>query len=179
MNNIEKFRKIKAFVFDVDGVLCNQHIFVFENGQIMRQLHQKDLTALRIAKEQGYEVAIISGGNLGHISPIFKDMGITNIFHLSRDKKEDYIEFINLYELEDEEVLYMGDDLPDYQVMRRVGMPTCPKTAVPEVKEIALYVSPFNGGEGCVRDVIEKVLRIKRKWLATDGPPKKHKNQNQ
>jgi len=176
MNNIEKFRKIKAFVFDVDGVLCNQHIFVFENGQVMRQLHQKDLTALRIAKEEGFEIAIISGGNLNHISPTFKEMGITNIFHLSRDKKEDYLEFIALYDLADEEVLYMGDDLPDYQVMRRVGMPACPKTAVPEVKDIALYVSPHEGGEGCVRDVIEKVLRINRKWLIVDKPKKQIKN---
>ncbi len=165
MNNVEKFKKIKAFVFDVDGVLCNQHIFVFENGQIMRQLHQKDLTALKIAIQHEYKIAFISGGNLTHLTPTFKDLGITDIYHLSRDKKEDYQEFTNIHDLEDTEVLYMGDDLPDYQVMRLVGMPTCPKSAVPEIKELSLFVSPSNGGEGCVRDVIEKVLRIHRKWL--------------
>jgi len=165
MNNIEKFKQIKAFVFDVDGVLCNQHIFVFENGQLMRQLYQKDLVALRIAIHEGFKIAIISGGNLTHLSPTFKELGIKDIFHLSRDKKEDYLEFLDKHDLDDINVLYMGDDLPDYQVMRRVGLPTCPKSAVPEVKEISLYVSPNDGGEGCVRDVIEKVLRIKKKWL--------------
>ena len=101
MNNVEKFKRIKAFVFDVDGVLCNQHIFVFENGQVMRQLHQKDLTALEIAIQQEYKIAFISGGNLTHLTPTFKELGITDIYHLSTDKKEDYLEFTNIHDLQD------------------------------------------------------------------------------
>ena len=175
MNNLEKFRRVKAFVFDVDGVLTDHSIFVFENGKIVRKLNDKDLIALRKAVEHKYKIAIISGGSLNGLAPIFKEIGITDLYEKARDKKVAYDEFKTIYEIDNEQVLYMGDDLPDYQVMRRVGMPACPKTAVPEVKDIALYVSPFEGGEGCVRDVIEKVLRINRKWLVEEMPKKKQK----
>ncbi len=165
MNNLENFRQIKAFVFDLDGVLSNQHLFIFENGKIIRQLHEKDLFALRLAVQQGYEVAIITGASLDGLIETFKAIGITNLYEKSADKKSDYDDFIYTYDLDHEQVLYMGDDLPDYQVMRIVGMPVCPKNAAAEIKEIALYISPFSGGEGCVRDVIEKVLRLKKHWV--------------
>jgi len=165
MNNLEKFRRVKAFVFDVDGVFTDHSIFVFENGKIVRKLHNKDLIALKKAIENGFKIAIISGGSLDSLVPIFKEVGITDIHGKSRDKKEAYDRFKAAYNIDDEQVLYMGDGLPDYPVMRLVGLPVCPKNAAPEIKEIAQYMSPFGGGEGCVRDVIEKVLRLKKVWL--------------
>ena len=165
MNNLEKFRRIKAFVFDVDGVLTDHSIFVFENGKIVRKLNDKDLIALQKAIEHQYKIAIISGGSLNGLAPIFKEIGITNLYEKTRDKKEAYDDFKNAYEINDEQVLYMGDDLPDYQVMRIVGLPACPKNAAPEIRTITQYLSPYKGGEGCVRDVIEKVLRLKKVWL--------------
>ena len=165
MNNLEKFRRVKAFVFDVDGVFTDHSIFVFENGKIVRKLNDKDLIALRKAIENGYKIAIISGGSLNGLAPIFKEVGITHLYEKARDKKEAYDEFKNIHEINDEQVLYMGDDLPDYPVMRIVGLPVCPKNAAPEIREITQYMSPLGGGEGCVRDVIEKVLRLKKVWL--------------
>ncbi len=165
MNNLEKFRRVKAFVFDVDGVLTDHSIFVFENGQIIRKLNDKDLTALQKATDNKFKVAIISGGSLNGLAPIFKGLGITDIYEKIRDKKAAYDEFKYAHQIDDEQVLYMGDDLPDYTVMRLVGLPVCPKNAAPEIKEITQYMSPFGGGEGCVRDVIEKVLRLKKVWL--------------
>lgn len=165
MNNLEKFRRVKAFIFDVDGVLTDHSIFVFENGKIVRKLNDKDLVALRKAIDNKYKVAIISGGSLNGLAPILKEIGITDIYEKTRDKKEAYDEFKELYEIDNEQVLYMGDDLPDYPVMRVVGLPVCPKNAAPEIREITQYISPFGGGEGCVRDVIEKVLRLKKVWL--------------
>lgn len=165
MNNLEKFRRVKAFIFDVDGVFTDHSIFVFENGKIVRKLNDKDLIALRKALEHGFKVALISGGSLNSLGPIFKEVGITDIYEKIRDKKEAYDRFKYTYDIDDEQILYMGDDLPDYSVMRIVGLPVCPKTAVPEIREITQYMSPFGGGEGCVRDVIEKVLRLKKVWL--------------
>lgn len=165
MNNLEKFRRIKAFVFDVDGVLTDHSIFVFENGKIVRKLNDKDLIALRKAIDNKFKVAIISGGSLNGLAPIFKEIGITDLYEKTRDKKVAYDEFKTIYKIENEQVLYMGDDLPDYPVMRIVGLPVCPKNAAPEIRAITQYMSPLGGGEGCVRDVIEKVLRLKKVWL--------------
>ncbi len=165
MNNLEKFRRVKAFVFDVDGVLTDHSIFVFENGKIVRKLNDKDLIALRKAIDHKYKVAIISGGSLNGLAAIFKEIGITDIYEKTRDKKAAYDEFKTIYEIDNEQVLYMGDDLPDYPVMRIVGLPVCPKNAAPEIRAITQYMSPLGGGEGCVRDVIEKVLRLKKVWL--------------
>ncbi|MEM1123620.1 MAG: HAD hydrolase family protein [Bacteroidota bacterium] len=164
MNRLENFRRIKAFVFDVDGVLTDHGIFVFENGQIVRKLNDKDLKAMRKAVENGFRIAIISGGSLGGLLSTFKELGITDVIEKCRNKKEAYDNLKLAYDWNDEHVLYMGDDLPDYEVMRCVGLPVCPKNAAPEIKEIVQYLSPYGGGEGCVRDVIEKVLKLKKLW---------------
>lgn len=164
MNNLENFRRIKAFVFDVDGVLTDHSIFVFENGKIVRRLNDKDLVAMRKAIENNFKIAIISGGSLGGLITTFKELGVTDIIEKCRDKKVAYDDFKVAYDLDDERIMYMGDDLPDYAVMRIVGFPVCPKNAAPEIKEITQYMSPYNGGEGCVRDVIEKVLKLKKVW---------------
>ncbi|MEM6318179.1 MAG: HAD hydrolase family protein [Bacteroidota bacterium] len=164
MNNLEKFRKIKAFIFDVDGVLADHSVFVFTNGQIVRQLHQKDLVALEKAVSQKFIVAVITGGSLGGLLTTFQELGIRDIYEKKRDKKAAYDDFKLTYDLDDEQILYMGDDLPDYAVMRIVGLPTCPQNAAPEIKEISVYSSPYKGGQGCVRDVVEKVMKLKKAW---------------
>lgn len=164
MNNLEKFRRIRAFVFDVDGVLTDHSVFVFESGRIVRKLDERDLFALRMAVKQGFPIAIISGGGLSGLKETFQSLGITDIVEKSTNKKEDYDIFKMTYDLDDERILYMGDDLPDYQPMRIVGLPVCPNNAAAEIKEIAQYISPLGGGQGCVRDVIEKVLKLNKKW---------------
>ena len=172
MNTLENFRRIKAFVFDVDGVLTDHSIFVFENGKIVRKLNDKDLVAIRKAVENGFKIAIISGGSLGGLVPALKSLGVTDIYEQKQDKKEAYDTFKYAYDLSDEYIMYMGDDLPDYSVMRIVGLPVCPQNAAPEIKEITQYMSPFKGGEGCVRDVIEKVLKLKKMWHPLRGNEK-------
>lgn len=164
MNNLEHFRKIKAFIFDVDGVLSDSNLFVFEQGKIVRQLYQKDLFAIKKAIDNGFRIAVISGGNLDTLIQTFKGLGIVDIYEKSRNKKEDFDDFKLTYQVENENILYMGDDLPDYAVMRVVGLATCPINAAPEIRDIAQYHSPYKGGEGCVRDVIEKVLKLRKVW---------------
>ena len=164
MINLENFSKIKAFVFDVDGVLTNSNLFIFQNGQIIRQLNEKDLTALKMAIQNQYKIAVISGGGLDGLTTTFQQIGINDIFERSGNKKIDYETFKHTYDLDDEQILYMGDDLPDYQVMRIVGLPVCPRNAAPEIKEISQYFSMYSGGEGCVRDVIEKVMKLQNCW---------------
>ena len=164
MNKLELFRDITTFVFDVDGVLTDSNLFFFENGRIVRRLHERDLFALRQAVTKGFRVAIISGGPLNALQAIFHDLHIVDIYSKASDKKAVYDELKTVYNLRDEEILYMGDDLPDYLTMRLVGLPTCPANAVPEIKEIAQYQSPYRGGEGCVRDVVERVLKLNKKW---------------
>jgi 3-deoxy-D-manno-octulosonate 8-phosphate phosphatase (KDO 8-P phosphatase) len=164
MNTLEKFHSIKAFIFDLDGVLTNHNLFVFENGQIVRQIHERDLYALERAIAAKFRIAIITGGTLKGLKPIFQSIGVKDIIEQSRDKKADYDAFKYAYDLNDEQIVYMGDEMPDYAVMRIVGLPTCPKDAAPEIKEIAQYMSPYKGGEGCVRDIVEKILRLKKAW---------------
>ncbi|MEM1124737.1 MAG: HAD hydrolase family protein [Bacteroidota bacterium] len=160
----EYLNHITTFIFDVDGVLADHSIFVFTNGQIVRQLHQKELVALEKAVSQKFIVGVITGGSLGGLLTTFHNLGIRDIYEKKRDKKAAYDDFKLMYDLDDEQILYMGDDLPDYAVMRIVGLPTCPQNAAPEVKEISIYTSPYSGGQGCVRDVIEKVMKLQKVW---------------
>ena len=165
MNNLEQFGRIKTLIFDVDGVLTNSDLIVLENGQLLRKMNTRDGYALKKAVESGLRVAIITGGKSSGVVQRLRNLGITDIYHSITDNLAAYEEFVYTYDLDEEYILYMGDDLPDYETMRRVGMPVCPKDAAHEVRAISLYVSHLKGGEGCVRDVIEKILRIKGKWL--------------
>lgn len=164
MNHLESFSAIHTFIFDVDGVLTNNEILITEAGELLRKMNVRDGLAIKIALDKGYRIAIITGGRSEGVKKRLEALGIKDIYAGISNKLEAFDEFMETYDLDPIGVLYMGDDLPDYQVMRRVGMATCPKNSAPELFPIANYISPYNGGEGCVRDVIEKVLRLKGEW---------------
>lgn len=164
MNHLESFSAIHTFIFDVDGVLTNNEILITEAGELLRKMNVRDGLAIKIAIDKGYRIAIITGGRSEGVKKRLEALGIKDIYSGISEKLEAFEEFMETYDLDPVGVLYMGDDLPDYPVMRRVGMATCPKNSAPELFPIANYISPYNGGEGCVRDVIEKVLRLKGEW---------------
>ena len=164
MNPLEKFRYIKAFLFDVDGVLTDNKVLVLEEGKLLRQMSIRDGYAIKRAVRQGYRVCVITGGKSEGVRKRLEDLGVQDIYLGQSDKRDAYEEFLATYDLKEDEILYLGDDLPDYPLLRRVGLPACPADAVPEVLEISQYVSPYAGGQGCARDVIEKVLKLQGKW---------------
>jgi 3-deoxy-D-manno-octulosonate 8-phosphate phosphatase (KDO 8-P phosphatase) len=161
----ERLKEIKAFVFDVDGVF-SQNVVLQSNGDMLRTMNTKDGFALYHAvNNQSFIVAIITGGYSESVKLRFQAMGLTDVYIKSNNKLDDFEDFISKYNLEPSEVLYMGDDIPDYEVMKTVGIPTCPADAAEEIKSISVYISDKRGGEGCVRDVIEQVLRAQGKWF--------------
>lgn len=157
--------RIRAFAFDVDGVLSANTIPLHPNGEPCRTVNIKDGYALQLAVREGYEVAIITGGRTEAIRKRFEGLGVQHIYMGASLKIEQFTEWLALTGLKNEEILYMGDDIPDYNVMRHVGLPCCPADAVPEIKAISAYISPYKGGYGCGRDVIEQVLKAQGKWL--------------
>lgn len=164
----EDIAKIKAFVFDVDGVLSGGEILVNQKGELLRTTNTKDGFAIQFAIRQGFPVGIITGGDSQGVSIRFHNLGVAHIYLRSKNKIADLEDFIKKTKVSAEEILYMGDDLPDFEVMQTVGMPTCPKDAVPQIKSIARYISEQRGGRGCVRDVIEQTLRAQNKWKFQD-----------
>ena len=164
MNLLQSFKPITTFIFDLDGVLTDGNILVYETGEQVRRMSVKDGYALQLAVKKKYRVAVFSGGNgLGAKNRLLK-LGITDVFLQVQDKKKDIEEYLELHQLHWNEILYMGDDIPDYPVLKMAGLPCAPADAVPEVLQAAKYVSTFPGGKGCVRDVIEKVLRLHDNW---------------
>ncbi|HOK50542.1 MAG TPA: HAD-IIIA family hydrolase [Bacteroidales bacterium] len=168
MNFRKKLKQIKAFVFDVDGVLGSDKVLLFPDGQMLRTMNIKDGYALQYAVRKGYKIAIITGGASEAVKQRFENLGINSVYILSKNKLQDYLHFLQQHGLTDEEVLYMGDDLPDYEVMKRVAIPTCPASAAEEIKAIATYISDKEGGDGAVRDVIQQVLKAQGKWMDAD-----------
>ena len=157
-------KKIKAVVFDVDGVLSTGTIPVGPDGIPQRSVNIKDGYAIQLAVKLGLHVVIITGGNSPSVTKRYKGLGVKEV-HLSVGIKiEKYREVIERLGVKPEEVLYMGDDIPDYEVMQACGLPCCPQDAAAEIQQIARYVSPYIGGHGCVRDVIEQVLRAQGLW---------------
>ena len=165
MNTLERFRPVRTFLFDVDGVLTNSELIIMEDGSLLRKMNVRDGYALKRAIVQGYRVGVITGGTSEGVKERLRQLGIEDIYTGVVNKKEAYEDFLEKHRVGEDTILYMGDDVPDYEVMRRVGLPTCPSNAASEILEISQYVSPLQGGYGCVRDVIEKVLRIHGKWM--------------
>ena len=159
-------RKIKAFVFDVDGVLSCDVIPLHPNGDPMRTVNIKDGYALQLAVKKGYEVAIITGGYTEAVQIRFSRLGIQHIYMRSAVKVHDFKDFMEKTGLSPEHIMYAGDDIPDYEIMRRCGCPCCPADACSDIKEISTYISACNGGDGVGRDVVEQVLRAKGLWLS-------------
>ena len=160
--------KIKALIFDVDGVLSSSTINVDLNGEFLRTTNVKDGYALHLAVNQGLHIAIITGGGEESIALRYGRIGIEDIFMSSSVKTEKLQQLLDKYNLSRDEVLYMGDDIPDYEVMKQVGLPCCPRDAAPEIRDTSLYISHLDGGKGCVRDVIEQVLKAQKKWMADE-----------
>ncbi len=164
MNVLGKFKAIKTFVFDVDGVLTDGSLLVLNDGQMARTMNIKDGYALQLAVKKGYRVVVISGGTSEAVEMRLNKLGVTDCFLKVDNKRERLIEYVTQYQLKWDEVLFMGDDIPDYISMQLTGLPCCPADAVPEIKQICQYISPFEGGRGCARDVIEKVLKLNGHW---------------
>ena len=160
---------IKAFVFDVDGVLGSDQVLLHPNGDMLRTMNIKDGYAMQYAVRKGYKIAIITGGASELVKNRFVNLGITDVYMKSHNKMVDYQHFLDKYSLSDAEILYMGDDLPDYEVMQRVGIPTCPANAVEEIKSVSSYISDRNGGDGAVRDVVQQVMRLQGTWMQKDA----------
>jgi 3-deoxy-D-manno-octulosonate 8-phosphate phosphatase (KDO 8-P phosphatase) len=166
----EIMNTIDTFIFDVDGVLTDSSVHVSQNGEMLRIMNIRDGFAMKAAIESGYNVCIISGGNNEGVRIRLRNLGITDIHLASPNKVETFKEYTELYNIQPENVLYMGDDIPDYHVMQLVGLPTCPQDAVAEIKAISKYISHKNGGKGAVREVIEQVMKVQGKWhLYYDG----------
>ena len=164
LNFKQKLTKITTLVFDIDGVLTDGKVFVFENGDFVRNMNSKDGYAIHLAVKKNYRLVIISGGNNVGIKNALIKAGVKDIFINQHDKLQCYKDYITTNNLLDEEIVYMGDDLPDWEVMNKVGLAVCPNDAATEIKAISQYVSNKNGGEGCVRDIIEQVLRVQNNW---------------
>ena len=158
------FELITTFVFDVDGVFTNGEVLVMENGDMLRTMSTRDGQAVRYAIEAGYRVVVITKGASEGVRKRFDYLGLTDIYDKLKDKAASYDDLLAKYNLKNEEILYMGDDLPDIVLLKKAGISACPADAVTEVLQLARYISPFNGGKGCVRDVIEKTMRLQGTW---------------
>lgn len=169
MNVLSNFKNIKAFALDVDGVLTDGSLLLLDDGQMARQMNIKDGYALQLAIKRGYFILVISGGSSDAVKLRLQKLGVNEIFMKVTDKKTRLIEFVVKHGLTREQVLYMGDDIPDLAPMELAGLPCCPADAVPEIKTISHYISPLNGGHGCVRDVIEKVLKLNDHWTVDES----------
>lgn len=164
-NYKEHLNDINTFIFDVDGVLTDGTIQINTKGELLRTMNMKDGYALKAAHKAGYTVCIISGGKNEGVRSRLRGLGLTDIYLGIQDKVEQMDEFFDIYSINSDEVLYMGDDIPDYYAMQKIGLPCCPQDAVAEIKNISKYVSHKKGGKGCVRDVIEQVMKVQGKWI--------------
>lgn len=164
----EKLKKVKGFIFDVDGVLSSDTSPLDENGDPVRTANIKDGFAIRFALKNGFHVAIITGANTERVKLRYHKLGVSHIYLNVFEKTECLEEILQKTGLQKNEILYMGDDLVDLPVMKVIGIPTCPADAVPEIKSVSLYISDKKGGEGCVRDVIEQVLRSQGRWASQE-----------
>lgn len=158
--------KIKALVFDVDGVLSLNTVPMDADGQPLRTLNIKDGYSIQLAAKMGLQLGIITGGKGEQVRKRYEGLHVQHIYIASSIKIHDLHDLMEKAGVKPEEVLYMGDDIPDYEVMQEVGLPVCPADAAPEIKAISKYVSPMNGGCGAARDVIEQVLKAHGKWMA-------------
>lgn len=167
MSNFKvKLHKIRAFAFDVDGVFTDGQVLATDTGDLLRSHNAKDGFAVRVAVTKNYPVAIITGGSSESIALRFMQIGIKreDIYLKSIFKMPDFEDFLTRHNLKPEEVLFMGDDIPDIDILKYCGVPTCPSDAVNEVKDVSEYISILGGGKGCVRDVIEQTLKVQGKW---------------
>jgi 3-deoxy-D-manno-octulosonate 8-phosphate phosphatase (KDO 8-P phosphatase) len=168
-NYKNKLKHITTFIFDYDGVLTNGIVLITQGGEQLRTANVKDGYALQLAVKKGFRIAIISGGKSESMRHRFDGLGITDVFLGIENKKLHYENFLKDNKLQNSEILFMGDDIPDFEIMQLAGVPTCPADAAEEIKQHAVYISSFKGGEGCVRDIIEQTLKVQHKWFDEDA----------
>ena len=173
MNILAAFKPIRLFALDVDGVLTDGSLLVMGDGQLVRRMNIKDGYALQLAIKRGYRIVVISGGNSEAVKLRLEKLGVTDVFMSVLNKKELLREYMQANGFAKNEVLYMGDDMPDIGVMSVAGLACCPADAVAEIRDISGYISPLKGGEGCVRDIIEKVLKLNAHWHDDGSTPSK------
>ncbi|MBO7416233.1 MAG: HAD hydrolase family protein [Bacteroidaceae bacterium] len=157
--------RLRALIFDVDGVLSRPVMNLSPEGDPVRTVNVKDGYAMQLAVKTGLNLCIITGARVESVRWRYEGLGIKDVYIASSVKMNDFNHFVRKYDLQPEEILYMGDDIPDWQVMKLCGLPCCPADACPEIQSICRYVSPYRGGEGCVRDVVEQVLKVQGKWM--------------
>lgn len=164
MNILSRLRLIKTFVFDIDGVLTDGGLLIDSNGQWLRRMDIKDGYALQLAHKSGYKIIVISGSESDPVAERLRKLGVADIFMKVKNKEICLKEYIEKNNCKAGEILFMGDDIPDYNCMQIVDFACCPADAAVEIKQISSYISPFKGGNGCVRDIIEKVLKLNNNW---------------
>ena len=164
MSLLNHFKQIKCFAFDVDGVLTDGSLLLLDDGQMARSMNTKDGYALQLAIKKGYQVIVISGGGADGARMRLNKLGIAEVHFQATDKKQVLDTFLQANNILPAQVLFMGDDIPDYLAMKSAGLPCCPADAVPEIKSISKYITAAKGGNGCVREVIEKVLKLNGHW---------------
>jgi 3-deoxy-D-manno-octulosonate 8-phosphate phosphatase (KDO 8-P phosphatase) len=162
---LEKIEYIKAFVFDCDGVMTDGTVQMTDDNTALRSFNIKDGYAVQLAVKQGYPIAIISGGNHKGITHRFESLGVKDVFLAQSHKEEAFKTFCAKYNLKPEEIIYVGDDMPDIPLLKLCGIPCCPKDAASDVKEVSHFISSKKGGKGCVREIIEMVLKAQNRWL--------------
>lgn len=159
------FKKIESFIFDVDGVFTDSSLLITEKGELLRTMNSRDGFAVKHAINQGYKVIIITGGTSEGVRVRLKGLGVDHIFIGVQDKEAVLRQLVDKEIVDLSKAIYMGDDIPDLGVMKKVFLPVCPADAATEIQGVSRYVSPINGGRGCVREVIETTLRVQDKWL--------------
>lgn len=164
----DKFNAVRAFILDVDGVMTDNTVHVTESGEQLRSMSIRDGLGLKIALKNGFPVCIITGGRSQGVVKRLAGLGVEHIYTNVEDKWPVFLQFLQTHGLKATEICYMGDDLPDLQILRKVGLSACPADAVPEVLNTVDYISPIAGGKGCLRDVIEKVLKTQGKFLSDE-----------
>ncbi len=164
-----KLRHVTTFIFDYDGVMTDGTIILNNDGEPLRTANVKDGYALQLIRKLGYRIAVISGGYSPSMQKRFDALNITSVFLGVSDKLTVYEQFKEEHKLTDAEIVYMGDDIPDYRCMIKAGIPVCPADAAEEIKRISLYISHYRGGHGCVRDIIEQVLKVQGKWMLDEA----------
>lgn len=164
MNILAAFKPIRLFVLDVDGVLTDGSLLLQDDGQQLRRMNIKDGYALQLAIKKGYKILVLSGAQSEAVKQRLQKLGITDIMMGVLHKSAELETYMQQHGFSEEQVLFMGDDMPDFKVMQKAGLPCCPADAVAEIRDIASYISPVKGGEGCVRDIIEKVLKLNGHW---------------
>ncbi|MBQ9638860.1 MAG: HAD hydrolase family protein [Bacteroidales bacterium] len=169
LNYKAKLHDIRAFVFDFDGVMTDGSVWTLENGETVRCGHAKDGYALQYAVRKGYEVAVITGAISKSITNRLNSLGVQHVYTGCANKMETYRKWLEELALSEENVLFMGDDIPDYELMQHCGVSTCPADAAIEIRDMADYISLYDGGKGCVRDVIEQVMRLQKTWFHADA----------